>query len=55
MYGALWRHLPGPKWLRVIELLILAFIVVAVLFQYVFPWIVENTNIIDNTVSTSAQ
>ncbi|MDY6142633.1 MAG: hypothetical protein SPI14_00270 [Arcanobacterium sp.] len=50
MYGLLWRALPGPKWLKVIELIILALAVVAVLFNWVFPWIVANTGIIDNTV-----
>ncbi|MBX3195826.1 MAG: hypothetical protein R2717_01760 [Schumannella sp.] len=37
MYGALWRILPGPWWVRV---LILAVVVAALLFvcvQWVFP------------------
>lgn len=37
MYGLLWRALPGPTWLRIIILLILAAAVVWVLFEYVFP------------------
>ena len=38
MYGFIWRHLPGPAWLRAIEALILIAGVVYVLMQYVFPW-----------------
>lgn len=32
MYGALWRVLPGPAWLRVILMLVLAAAVVFALF-----------------------
>ncbi len=39
MYGALWRILPGPAWLRVILLIILALAFVAALFTWVFPWV----------------
>ncbi|MFZ4894327.1 hypothetical protein ACL9RL_07755 [Plantibacter sp. Mn2098] len=39
MYGALWRILPGPVWLRIILVLILLFAVIAALFTWVFPWI----------------
>ena len=38
MYGFIWRHLPGPAWLKAIESLILIVGVVYVLMQYVFPW-----------------
>lgn len=38
MYTALWRILPGPRAVRVLTLLLLAALVVAVLFTYVFPW-----------------
>ncbi|MEU1973236.1 hypothetical protein ABZ477_16400 [Microbacterium sp. NPDC019599] len=39
MYAALWRVLPGPAWLRILILLILAAAVVYGLFFYVFPWV----------------
>lgn len=41
MYAALWRILPGPAWLRVIFLLILAAAALYGLFFYVFPWLSE--------------
>lgn len=37
MYGAIWRILPGPAWLKAIEALILVLGIVAVLFLWVFP------------------
>ena len=37
MYGWIWRHLPGPIPVRIIEALLLTVAVVAVLFLLVFP------------------
>lgn len=37
MYGAIWRMLPGPTWLKTIEALVLVLGIVAVLFLWVFP------------------
>ena len=39
MYAALWRILPGPWWVRVLILLLLAAAVLYGLFWYVFPWV----------------
>lgn len=39
MYAALWRILPGPWWVRVFILLVLAAAVLYGLFFYVFPWL----------------
>ncbi|KGF05717.1 hypothetical protein [Arcanobacterium sp. S3PF19] len=50
MYGFIWRKLPGPKWLKAIEALILFFLVVAFLFKIGFPWLDENTGINDITI-----
>lgn len=44
MYGALWRLLPGPWWVRLLILLILAAAVLYALFFFVFPWISEIVN-----------
>jgi hypothetical protein len=44
MYGALWRVLPGPWWLRLLIVLALAAAVLYGLFFYVFPWISEMVN-----------
>ncbi len=37
MYGWLWRHLPGPAAVRVVTLVVAAFVVLAVCFLWVFP------------------
>ncbi|MCK6210824.1 hypothetical protein KZX45_09750 [Georgenia sp. EYE_87] len=50
MYGAIWRLLPGPRWLKAIEALVLALAVVAVLFTWVFPWVAENFGMFETTV-----
>jgi hypothetical protein len=41
MYGALWRALPGPWWLRLFIVLVLLAAVLYGLFFFVFPWISE--------------
>lgn len=50
MYGALWRVLPGPWWLRVLILIVAATVVVAALMVYVFPvvglWITPDDVVI---------
>ena len=38
MFGWIFRHLPGPAWLKTIEAILLIVLVIAVLFQWVFPW-----------------
>ncbi|CCH27353.1 hypothetical protein AB0I60_10830 [Actinosynnema sp. NPDC050436] len=38
MYGWIWRHLPGPLPVRVLEALVLVAGVVALLMFVVFPW-----------------
>ncbi|WP_198668842.1 hypothetical protein [Homoserinimonas sp. OAct 916] len=39
MYGAIWRTLPGPVWLRIALVLVLVVAVLAVLSTWVFPWV----------------
>jgi hypothetical protein len=44
MYAALWRILPGPAWVRVLILIVLAAAVLYGLFFYFFPWISPFVN-----------
>jgi len=39
MYVWIWRHLPGPTAVRVVESLVLFLLVVALLFFVIFPWL----------------
>ncbi len=41
MYGALWRILPGPVWVRVAILLVAIAALLFVLVEWVFPWVNE--------------
>jgi hypothetical protein len=38
MYGWIWRHLPGPLYLRITEAVVLVVGIVALLMFVVFPW-----------------
>jgi hypothetical protein len=37
MYGALWRALPGPVWVRLLLVLVLLVAVLYSLIEWVFP------------------
>jgi hypothetical protein len=50
MYAAFWRALPGPVWLRIVLMLLLAAAVVFALFTWVFPWVDAIVNPIEVTV-----
>ena len=50
MYGALWRLMPGPPWLRIILMIVFFAAVLAVLVLYVFPWLNTFVNVNDVTV-----
>lgn len=50
MYGAFWRVLPGPWWIRLLIVLVIVAIVLYSLVTWVFPWVQELTNATDVTV-----
>jgi hypothetical protein len=39
MYAALWRVLPGPRWLKIIEAVTIVILVLSVCVEWLFPWI----------------
>ncbi|GAB2653678.1 hypothetical protein GCM10027271_10060 [Saccharopolyspora gloriosae] len=39
MYGWIWRHLPGPAPVKIVEAVVLVLMVVALLLFVVFPWL----------------
>lgn len=51
MYSWIWRHLPGPRWLKVLEALLLIAIVVIFIFLWGFDWFVHTFNVGDTTVN----
>jgi hypothetical protein len=44
MYGALWRVLPGPWWIRLLILLVLVAAALFGLLFYGFPWVSQFVN-----------
>lgn len=50
MYGWLWRRLPGPRWARVVMLVLAAAIVVLCLLEWVFPWLSQVLELQEQTV-----
>lgn len=38
MYAALWRVLPGSRWVKIAILSVLAIAVLSVAVEWVFPW-----------------
>jgi hypothetical protein len=50
MYGALWRILPGPWWVRAIILLILVAAILVACVLWVFPFIDQYLAPTDSTV-----
>jgi hypothetical protein len=54
IYGAIWRALPGPTLLKALQALVLAALVVAVLFLWVFPRVAPYMPFNDNTVDAAS-
>jgi hypothetical protein len=52
MYGALWRVLPGPVWVRILLMIALFLVILTVLVLFVFPWLNTFINVNDVTVGT---
>ena len=50
MYSFVWRRLPGPLVLRILQALVLLAVVVAVLFLWVFPEIAPHMPFNNGTV-----
>lgn len=50
MYAWIFRHLPGPLWLRIATSVLLVAGALAVMFQYVFPWIAKLTTADTTTI-----
>lgn len=41
MYAWLFRHLPGPLWLRILLAVLILLAVVLLLMECVFPWLAQ--------------
>lgn len=54
MYPALWRLLPGPRWMKALQCLVLLLVLVWVLFTWVFPAVGPSLPFSDNTVGAAS-
>ena len=59
MYGALWRILPGPPWVRVLILVVLVAAILTACVLWIFPWVehtffMEDSTVVDQALGTSA-
>lgn len=54
MYGWMFRHLPGPLWVRVLITLVVVAAVVVALFAWVFPAIAPYMPFNDGLVGSPA-
>lgn len=50
MYVWIFRHLPGPLWLRILLSAALLAGALFLLVDVVFPWLADVTNVTDATV-----
>lgn len=50
MYAFLWRLLPGPLWLRIVQAVVLVIVVVLLLVMFLFPWLNSFLNSYEVTV-----
>jgi hypothetical protein len=39
MYAALWRILPGPRGIKLLQMAVLAVVILSVAVEWVFPWV----------------
>ncbi|WP_194923613.1 hypothetical protein [Catenulispora pinisilvae] len=51
MYAFLWRHLPGPVYVKLLVALAVAAVIVVLLFGWIFPWVEPLMPFSGNTVS----
>lgn len=50
MYAALWRVLPGPLWVKILQIAILATGVIGALMGWVFPWVAAEFLVEQSTI-----
>ncbi|WP_309070452.1 hypothetical protein [Arthrobacter sp.] len=52
MYAFIFRHLPGPLWLRVIWSILLFAAALTALVNWVFPWLSQFSPLTDSTIGS---
>lgn len=55
MYGWIFRHLPGPLWLRILTAVGLVAVALVLIVQFLFPWMSDYTQFTDSTIGSISQ
>ncbi|MEE9097466.1 hypothetical protein [Pseudarthrobacter phenanthrenivorans] len=55
MYAWIFRHLPGPLWVRIFISLVLVFVALVLMVQFLFPWMSHFTQFTDSTIGSTDQ
>ncbi|WP_197497079.1 hypothetical protein [Arthrobacter sp. B6] len=55
MYGWIFRHLPGPLWLRIFTSVVLVCAALVLMVQFLFPWMSTFTQLTDSTIGSATQ
>jgi hypothetical protein len=55
MYAWIFRHLPGPLWLRILTSLVLISVALVLMVQFLFPWMSQFTQFTDSTIGSLSQ
>lgn len=50
MYSWIFRHLPGPLWIRIIQTLLMIALIILLLMNFAFPWASQYSPWTDSTV-----
>ncbi|MDQ0823414.1 hypothetical protein QFZ79_001158 [Arthrobacter sp. V4I6] len=54
MYAWIFRHLPGPLWLRIAAALVLVAGGLVLMVQFLFPWMAQFTQFTDSTIGSAS-
>jgi len=55
MYAWIFRHLPGPLWVRTLIAAALLAAIILILMQFVFPWLSQFNPLTDSTIGELQQ
>lgn len=50
MFGLIWELLPGPTWVKTLQVLLVVALVVMGCFWWLFPWLADVLELSGNTV-----
>jgi hypothetical protein len=55
LYGWIFRHLPGPLWLRILTSAALLAGTLFLMVEFLFPWMSQFTQFTDSTIGAASK